>query len=99
MAKVYVSEYGGLAVGGMQVGQEASLTEYTISLSSVAAVATQAIDAATTIIRIHTDAICSIALVTSTTGAATTTNKRMAANATEYFGVKFGQHVTVISNS
>lgn len=39
----------------------------------------------TGLVRLHTDAICSVAFGTSPT--ATTTNMRMAANQTEYFAV------------
>jgi hypothetical protein len=50
-------------------------------------------------VRIHTDAICSISFGTAPT--ATATNRRLAANQTEYFGVPLGgsYKVAVISNS
>lgn len=99
MAVVFVSEFGGLATGGMPMGFEPSINDYVISLSSVSNASTVAFDTATTMIRVHTDAICSMCVVATTTGVATTTKKRMAANQTEYFGVKAGQHVAVISNS
>ena len=47
-------------------------------------------------IRVHCDAICSISIGNSPV--ATTTNKRLAANQTEYFGVIPGQQIAVITN-
>ena len=98
MAVLYVSEYGGLAVGGLPVGFEPSIRDYTLAIGA-GGVSTVAFDNATTIIRVHTDAICSIAIVATTTSTATTSNKRMGAGATEYFGVRGGYHVSVITNS
>lgn len=51
----------------------------------------------TRIIGIHPDAIVSIAIGTNPT--ATTNDKRMAANTTEYFFVEAGQRVAVINNT
>ena len=50
----------------------------------------------TTLIRVHTDAICSIEIGQSPT--ATTSTARMAANQTEYFGVYPGHSISVIAN-
>ena len=61
--------------------------------------ASNAFNESTRFVRIHTDSICSIVFGIGPT--ATTTNRRLAANATEYFGVPIGQSfkVAVIANT
>jgi hypothetical protein len=54
------------------------------------------LDGRTIYIRVHTDAICSIAFGVNPT--ATTANARFAANQTEYFGVFPGYMLAVIVN-
>ncbi len=98
MAVAYISEYGGFAPGPLPVGFEPSLRDFTLAIGA-AVVSTQGFDTATTIIRVHTDAICSILIAPTTASLATTSNKRMAANATEYFAVKAGHKISVISNT
>jgi hypothetical protein len=56
-----------------------------------------AFNAATKIVRLHTDAICSVAFGAAPVAAAT--NARLAAGATEYFGVSPGSKVAVITNT
>lgn len=51
----------------------------------------------TCLIRVHVDAICSIAF--GKAPVATTAMKRLAANQTEYFSVSPGDKLSVISNS
>jgi hypothetical protein len=51
----------------------------------------------TILIRVHTDAICSVKVGT-VNPTADTTCARMAANQTEYFSVRGGEKVAVISN-
>jgi hypothetical protein len=100
MAKVYISEYGGPGPNKLNVAMESTmLAERTISLSTVAAVTTVPFDNACNYIRVHTDAICSIAIVPSTASLATINSKRMAADQTEYFGVRGGYYISAISNS
>ena len=60
------------------------------------AVQSNTFDAATRMIGVHTDAIVSIKVGTNPT--ATTSDKRMAANTTEYFIVEGGQKISVINN-
>jgi hypothetical protein len=52
---------------------------------------------ATRFIRVHTDAICSIAIDAAPTAA--TTKDRMSAESTEYFGVQPGHTLAVIANT
>lgn len=104
MATLYVSEYANVAAVGHSygpatvVGQaplEPPLAEYTVPFGSASA----AFQAKTTFVRLHADAICSVAFGASPS--ASTTNKRMAANQTEYFGVPagLGFSVSVVSNT
>jgi hypothetical protein len=62
-------------------------------------VASSAFNAATTYVRIHTDAICSISFGTAPT--ATTSTMRMVAGQTEYFAVPVGRSfkVAAITNT
>ncbi len=58
---------------------------------------TDAVGTQTKVIRVHTDAICSIAIGANPTAAAT--NMRLPANHTEYFAVTPGHKLAVISNT
>jgi hypothetical protein len=96
MAKLYVTEFGGIAAGPTPVGVTPPIIEQTpVAIGAEAKSA--AFDYATVLVRLHADAICSIAFGTSPT--ASTSTMRMAANQTEYFAVKGGQKVSVISNT
>jgi hypothetical protein len=96
MAKLYVTEFGGIAAGPTPVGVTPPIVEQTPVAIGVEA-KSAAFDAATVLVRLHADAIWSIAFGTNPT--ATTSNMRLAANQTEYFAVKFGQKVSVIANT
>jgi hypothetical protein len=104
MATLYVAEYSTLAsvpsslTFGPQAGQapqEPPKAEYVINITG-SSTAGQLFGGYTAMIRVHTDAICSIAIGTAPT--ATTSTKRLAANQTEYFGVAPGQRIAVITN-
>lgn len=97
MAKLYVTEYGGMAPGTLPVAFAPAIVEQTPVVIGAGSLQSAAFDAATTIVRIHTDAICSIAFGTNPTATANTA--RLAANSTEYFAVKFGHKVAVITNT
>jgi hypothetical protein len=60
-------------------------------------VASAPFDPRTKFIRVHTDAICSIAIGVNPTAVAT--EMRMAANQTEYFGVGANSKIAVITNT
>lgn len=75
--------------------QEPSLVEQVIPITG-STTSGSVFNPSTQLIRVHADAICSI--VIGTGPAATTANKRLAANQTEFFGVGFGQTIAVISN-
>lgn len=102
MAILYITEYAGLMpspVGGQgQIPMEPPLAEQTVAISGASA-SSAAFNVQTRMVRLHTDAICSIEFGTAPT--ATTTTQRLAANQTEYKGVPNGQSykVAVIPNT
>ena len=99
MALLYISEYQGVAQvhGGLSAPQEPALVDQT-PLAIGGAVQSAAFQSSTKVIRVHCDAICSIVFGPSPQ-TATTANKRLAANQTEYFGVLPGQVLSVVSNT
>lgn len=84
----------GPAFVGAQAPQEPVITEQTVTSWPAAS---NPFNAKTQFVRIHTDSICSIAFGQSPS--ATTSNKRLAANQTEFFGVTAGMSVSVIANT
>jgi hypothetical protein len=104
MATLYVAEYAGLmeTTGGIgQVPREPPLAEQTIAISGSSTPLTNPFQTATSVVRIETDAICSIKFGPNGATVATTGNQRFAANQTEYKAVPRGQSwtVAVITNS
>src|SRR5258708_27402227 len=103
MAKLYVTEYsdeGQTVRGASQIAAEnAATVEQTPVVISGSSLSSAAFAATTQFVRIHTDAICSIAFGTAPTATANT--RRLAADQTEYFGVPLGASykVAVITNS
>ncbi len=100
MAVLYVSEHAELVVhqgGGGQALSEPPIAEQTVAIGATSAQVTNAFNAKTRFVRVHTDAICSILFGANPT--ATATNKRLAANQTEIFRVTPGHKVAVITNT
>lgn len=97
MAKLYITEFGGAGYNGFPAALAPQLVDQTPVAIGGSSTQSAAFDAATTIVRLHTDAICSISFGTNPTASANT--MRMAANQTEYFQVKFGHKVAVITNT
>lgn len=97
MAVLYITEYAGVGYAGgvIPVGAEPGLDQ-TVAISGSSA-QSAALGNNTTLVRIHTDAICSVKFGTSPT--ALSTSRRMAANQTEYFSVTPGIKIAVISNT
>lgn len=93
MAKVYVTEYADIRGNAPY--------EPAIALQTVAIAATNtqssAFNANSNWVRVHTDAICSIAFGLSPVATANYT--RLAANQTEYFYVIPGHKIGVITNT
>lgn len=98
MATLYVSEFG--RVGGSSIAQIVSgkpLASQTVAIGGTSAASSNGFSNGTGIIRVHTDAICSIAIGTSPE--AVTSAMRMAADQTEYFEVAPGDKIAVIANT
>ena len=96
MATVYISEYERQAPGPVSIALTPEITSQTVAISG-STVQSAAFGATTSIIRVHCDAICSIAIGANPT--ATATKTRLAANQTEYFGVRGGDKLAVITNA
>lgn len=102
MAVLYITEFATIKVipAGLhvQVADQPALAEQTVAIGG-SSTQSSAFNATTRLVRIHTDAICSIEFGTNPTATATTA--RMAANTTEYFGVLGGgtYKVAVITNT
>lgn len=96
MAKLYISEHASLAQNGTaQVVVQPPLAVQVVDFSGGVALSA-AFNAQTNIIRVHTDAVCSIRFDGSS---ATTSYPRMSAGQTEYFGVQPRSKVSAISNT
>lgn len=95
MATLYITEYRDIE-GMNQVPMEAPLAEQTVSIGMSAA-SSNPFGPNTTLVRLHTDAICSVLIGTNPT--ATASSGRMAANQTEYRGVCPNLVVSVIVNT
>lgn len=88
MATLYVAEFvsgGGTGNFPLAAAQVAPLAEQTVAIGGASAQCTNPFSVNTTLVRVHVDAICSIAFGTNPT--ATTSKMRMAANQTEYFAI------------
>ena len=99
MATVYISEYvSPPVVTGkfINVGDEPAIATQTVAISA-GSLQSAAFGANTRFIRVHADAICSVLF--GTAPVATAASPRMAANTTEFFGVKPGHKIAVITNT
>ena len=102
MATLYIAE--GVSIGGnisfaTPGMQMPPIKEQTLSIGG-ASVASQPFDSHTRVVRIHVDAICSIAwnFPGGSAPVASAANMRLVAGQTEYFGASPGQSLAVISN-
>jgi hypothetical protein len=95
MATLYLTEYGSAGEQRTQVAQTPRVAMQTVAIGAEAKSA--AFKPSTRLIRVHVDAICSIVISSDPT--ATTSDSRMAAGDTEYFGVNPGDKLSVISNT
>lgn len=100
-SKLFVSEYSTLATtnsGGSQaqIGSEPNVADQVVDFSGGAA-ASAAFNANTRFVRLQCDTRCAIRVTTAGT-AATTSNKPLAADSPEYFGVLPGDKVSVIAS-
>ena len=95
MATLYIAEFGGVITGRPPMANVPALVEQTVAIGAEADSA--AFSAATTYVRLHADAICSVQFGAAPT--ATTATMRLAAGQTEYFAVTAGHKVSVITNT
>lgn len=99
MAVIYITEYnslGGPPFAPSQAPVEPPLAAYSFAItagSTTPAAPNVAFQSTANLIRIHTDAICSVAIGKAPT--AVVTANRMAANQTEYKTVPAGQLFTI----
>lgn len=106
MAVLYITEYTQALNNGsgtVPVGLEPVNATQTLAISGSSAQSI-ALQGNTTLVRIHTDAVCGVAIGTNPTAviaSGTAGSRRMAANQTEYFGLPFGSSykVAVISTT
>jgi hypothetical protein len=97
MAALYITEYQDiLRINGVvQVPVEPAIAEQKVTFTT--STQSSAFNASTRYVRIHTDAICSIKFGLNPT--AVVTEKRMAADSTEYFAVSTGHKVAAVTNT
>lgn len=97
MGVLYITEYQKYSGSGtsfqaaLEPEQASQKITYSTTTQSVA------LGKNTYLVRLHTDSICSVLVGANPT--ATTTNKRLAANQTEYFAVLPGQKIAAITNT
>lgn len=96
MATLYITEYLAGPRIGAQIAGPVPLVNQTVAIGG-SSVQSSAFSKDTGIIRVHSDAICSILVGPNPT--AVTTTARMAADQTEYFSVNQGDKIAVISNT
>lgn len=99
MAYLYITEYDRLSDdkrSPAQAGSEPALAVQRVSISGSSG-QSNAFNANTRFVRLHTDSICSVKFGANPTAAAT--DPRMAVDQTEYFGVVGGHKVAVITNT
>lgn len=98
MATLYISEYERIPIGAggsIAMGAEPAQVSQTVGIGG-GSTQSAAFAATTLYIRAHSDAICSLAFGPNPT--VTTVMCRLAANQTEYFSVRGGDKLAVISN-
>lgn len=94
MGKLYITEHSQADINS---AKEPPVAEQTITYAGASVQCSNAFNARTRLVRIHTDAIVSIAFGANPT--ATTDTRRLAANQTEYFSVEAGFKVAAIANT
>lgn len=95
MASLYLTEFSGAGAERTQVAKTPRVNMQKLTIGSE--VKSTAFKPETSLIRVHVDAICSIAIGDSPT--ASTSDSRMSADTTEYFAVRPGDKLSVISNT
>ena len=108
MAVLYVAEFSTLGGTGnypVQGAQVPPLAEQTVTISGSSVLIANGFGTNTYFVRLHCDAICSVAFTAATLGTfgttvtATVGNMRLAEGQTEYFAVSPTQKIAVITNT
>jgi hypothetical protein len=101
MTTLYVTEFAGLGSSNngndVQAVAGPPIVEQTVG-NAGASTQSAAFNALTTLVRLHTDSICSVK-IGGTNPVATTSSARMIAGQTEYFRVVPGDKLAVILNT
>lgn len=97
MAKLYIAEFERPRNQWVNIANAPPIVEQTPVVISAGSLQSAAFNAKTAMIRVATDAICSIAIGTNPT--ATVNTMRMAADQVEYFSVQPNQLIAVIANT
>lgn len=97
MATLYVTEFSGPGPGVVQVADTPKLASNNVAISG-SSTQSAAFNTNTAIIRVHCDAICSVE-VGGASPVATAASQRMPADTIEYFYVRPGDKLAVITNS
>ena len=88
MSTLYIAEFSRLGLaprgGAVQSPEETPIAEQTVVIGA-GSVQSAALNANTSVVRLHSDVVCAVAFGSSPT--ATAANRRMAAGQTEYFTV------------
>lgn len=101
MSTLYITEYADVRLlsGAVPAATEPEIGTQTVSIG--ASTQSNTLKSNTRLVRLHTDAICSVVFGINPT--ATTANRRMSAGQTEYFTISDGSlgslKVAVISNT
>lgn len=100
-SKLFISEYGVLGStnspgGAAQIAAEPVLVDQVVDFSG-GVTASSAFSGQTRFVRLQCDTRCAVRVTTAGT-AATTSNKPLAADSPEYFGVQPGDKVSVIAS-
>jgi hypothetical protein len=99
MAVLYLTEFADVGIhllGEVPVAFYPETANQTVSITG-GSLQSAAFNANTRFIRVHPDVVCSIAIGANPT--ATTVTARMSAGTTEYFAVRDGHKIAVISNT
>lgn len=99
MPTVYITEFSGVGAqgGALAVANTPGIASQTVAVG-VGSVQCAAFNTNTKMIRVHTDAVCSVA-IGGLNPTAVATEMRFAANQTEYFWVSPGHKLAVITNT
>jgi hypothetical protein len=99
---LYISEYSQMPITDNAVGKNWAMTpplvEQTVAIGG-SSTASNAFNVNTRFVRLSVDSTTACSIAFGASPVATTSNARMAASTTEYFGVQGGARVAVIENT